>query len=453
MTTSRALVCALVVALAGGGCGGAVDDKPPAASTAPPKKGSAPSDMCAEHGVLEAICTKCHPALATIFKAKGDWCEEHDLPESVCPLCHPERGGRPQTSVDLKDDGAPADGTMVKLKSPEHATLVGIETAKAESRPNGPQIVAVARIVFDAGRVARMNARSPGVVREVRADVGTKVKRGQALAVIESAAVGGDRSKVIAARARLDAARSTAQRKSDLHERGIAARKDVEQAVLEREAASAELAAAEAALGGVGDGGDGGSYVLTSPLDGVVVRRAVAVGQSVDQAPVLFEVVDSSMMWAEIDVPEQELAAAQPGQVVVVDVDAFPGRAFEGKVDYVSPEIEARTRTAHVRVALKNPDAALKANMFGRARIAVGTEHASVMVPRSAVQRAKDVQLVFVKKAAGHYEARRVRLGLEEGEHIEITKGIAAGEDVVTTGSFLLKTETLKDSIGAGCCD
>ena len=217
-------------------------------------------DMCAEHGVLEAICTKCHPTLIAVFKAKGDWCEEHGFPESVCPLCHPERGGRPTGSVDLKDDGAPADGTLVKLKSPELVRTVGIETVKAEQRPNGPEVVAVARIVYDAGKVARMNARSSGVVRELRVDVGTRVKRGQALATIESASVGADRGNLLAARARLEAAQSAAQRESELLAKGIAAKKDVEQAVKEREAAAAEVSAAEAAVGaGGGAGGLGGS--------------------------------------------------------------------------------------------------------------------------------------------------------------------------------------------------
>src|SRR5687768_12853204 len=98
------------------------------------KTGAVASDMCAEHGVLEAICTKCHPTLIPVFQAKGDWCEEHGFPESVCPICHPERGGRPKTDVTIVDDGAPADGTKVKLKDKALAARVRIETVKAESR-------------------------------------------------------------------------------------------------------------------------------------------------------------------------------------------------------------------------------------------------------------------------------------------------------------------------------
>ena len=414
---------------------------------------AAGADMCAEHGVLEAICTKCHPELAAVFQAKGDWCAEHGFPESVCPICHPEKGGRPSMKI-AADDGAPADGLPVNMKDPAASKIAGIETVVAEERPNGPEISAVARIVYDASRVAMINARSPGVVREVRADVGKRVDKGAVLAIIESAAIGAERGKLQAARSRLQVADSTASRKRELHASGIAAQKDVQLAEQEREAARADLSAAEAALGVVGGGtGSGSTYAVTAPLAGVVVRRSIAVGQTVDSGPILFEVVDASSMWVEVDVPEQHVGAVKQGQVVNVVVDALPAKTFAAKVDYVAPEIDARTRTAHVRALLQNDDGALRANMFGKARIAVGSDHASVMVPRSAVQRAKSVQVVFIEKAPGKYETRRVTLGLEDGEQVEITKGIAAGDKVVTTGSFLLKTETLKDGIGAGCCD
>ncbi len=91
--------------------------------------------------------------------------------------------------------------------------------------------------------------------------------------------------------------------------------------------------------------------------------------------------------------------------------------------------------------------------MFAQARVSLGAARMTVMVPRAAVQRAKDVKLVFVRLAEDEFEARRVVLGVVDGNNVEITKGIRPGEDVATDGSFLLKTETLKGSIGAGCCD
>jgi cobalt-zinc-cadmium efflux system membrane fusion protein len=104
-------------------------------------------------------------------------------------------------------------------------------------------------------------------------------------------------------------------------------------------------------------------------------------------------------------------------------------------------------------VPLVNDDGMLRANMFAQARIAAGAARTSVMVPRAAVQRAKSVQLIFVRVSENEYEARRVQIGAADADHMEVLKGIRPGEEVVTTGSFLLKTETLKDSIGAGCCE
>ena len=417
-------------------------------------RASAASDMCAEHGVLEALCTKCHPALTAVFKAKGDWCEEHGFPESICPTCHPERGGRPAVAIETKDDGAPADGLPVNLKSPDIEKHAGIQTAKAVVSENAPGVDAVARIVYDAAKVARVNARAAGVVRDLRVDVGSKVKKGEALAVIESASVGADRSALMAAQARVKGAEAEAQRQRELAGLGISAAKNVQASEQELAAARAEVSAAQAALGVVGASADGtGGYVLAAPLQGVVVKRDVAVGQTVDTAAVLFEVVDASAMWAEIDVAEADLAHVAVGQEAVLSLDALPDHALSGTIDYIAPEVDAKTRTAKARIALKNVDGKLRANMYGRARISIGAGRQSVVVPREALQTAKGVHVVFVRNGAGKFETRRVKLGLDLDDRVEIKDGLKAGEEVVTTGSFLLKTETLKDSIGAGCCD
>jgi cobalt-zinc-cadmium efflux system membrane fusion protein len=141
------------------------------------------------------------------------------------------------------------------------------------------------------------------------------------------------------------------------------------------------------------------------------------------------------------------------GQPVSIHVESLPGREFRGEIAYIAPAVDPHTRTAKARVPLANPDGVLRANMYGEARVEVGAARVSVRVPRTAVQRAKDIHLVFVRLSAEEYETRRVQLGRTEGNLVEVLKGIRPGEEVVTTGSFLLKTETLKSSIGAGCCD
>lgn len=405
-----------------------------------------------EHGVLDSICPKCHPSVAAIFQAKGDWCEEHGFPESVCPTCHPERGGRP--SVDVSTDDAPADGTKVRFKSKATAKLAGIETAKATTGQRVPRAEALARIQYDATKLALVNAASAGVVRRIEADVGARVGKGDVLAVLDSVGVGADRSQLVAAEARLRAAESNLRRERALQEQGISPKKDVEAAEAERDAANAEVQGARAALGVVGAKEKGaGGYAVTAPIAGVVTRRLATIGQSVASSEVLFEIVDPSSMWADVQVLEQDLANIRAGQSVAIEVDALPGRTFEGTIEFVAPAIDPRTRTALARVRLDNDDGVLRAHMFGKALIALETAQGAVVVPSGAVQYAEDQAFVFVKTAIDVFEARRVEVGLMDAEVAEIRRGLVDGEEVATTGAFLLKTEILKGAIGAGCCE
>ncbi len=428
-----------------------VDEQSPSGEQRSPSASVTEAGLC-EHGVLDAICPKCHPAVAAVFKAKGDWCEEHGFPESVCPTCHPERGGRP--NVDVSEDEAPADGTKVSFKAKDTARLAGIETVQATTGERTPQVEALVRIQYDATKLAHVSAASAGVVRSIKADVGARVDKGDVLAVLASVAVGTDRSQLVAAESRLRAAESNLRRERELHDKGISPLRDVEAAEAERDAAKAEAQAARGALSVVGASEKGaGGYAITAPLAGVVTRRLATIGQSVQPSELLFEVVDPSSMWADIEVLEQDLANVRAEQRVVIEVDALPGRTFEGVIDFISPAVDPRTRTALARVRLENADGLLRAHMFGRALIDLDTAQGSVVVPIGAVQRAEGQAFVFVKTAVDQFEARRVEVGLVDAAVAEIRKGVAAGEEVATTGAFLLKTEILKGAIGAGCCE
>ncbi|MGK4008345.1 efflux RND transporter periplasmic adaptor subunit [Sorangium sp. So ce1036] len=446
-----AVVLLLLAALAGCGRQGAERAAQEEAEARPRAASAVEGAMCKEHGVLEALCTKCNPRLVPVFQAKGDWCKEHGFPESICPLCHPERGGKP--AADVTSDGAPADGTKVKLRTKDTARLAGIVTEKAVERPGGGGIPVTARIVYDALKVAEINARAAGVVRRLHVDVGAEVEKGAPLAIIDSADVGADRSRLASALSRLKIAEENLRREEQLEKEGVSSRRSVLAAQQELDAARAERASFAASLAVVGaSAGGSGGYTLTTPLAGVVTQRKATVGRLVGVEETLFEVVDVSSMWAELDVPETDLPAVSLKQPVILEVDGLKGRELKGEITYVAPAIDPATRTAKARVPLANPDGALRANMFGRARI-LAPARAAVMVPRAAVQRARTVKLVFVRLAEDQFEARRVEIGATEGDLVEVTKGVRPGEEVATEGSFLLKTETLKESIGAGCCE
>jgi cobalt-zinc-cadmium efflux system membrane fusion protein len=438
------LILAILIPLAVvSGCGREEAAKSPAVkqAAAEPSNKTREAGIC-EHGVLESLCTKCNPKLVPIFQAKGDWCAEHGFPESVCPICHPERGGKP--AVNVAGDDAPADGTKVVLKG---------EAVPGRGRA---EIVAPAVISYDAARIAQVGARAPGVIKSVSADIGAWVSAGTPLAVIESAMVSSDQSKLTAARSRVQTAEANYRREDELEKKGISAKKEVQAALQSLREATAELESIQASLRGVGaDNASGGRYTVKSPVSGVIIQRTASVDRYVDSQTTLFEIVDTSSMWAEIALPETELGAVKAGTPVVITLDGLGGREFRGTIAHIAPMVDPQTRTAKARVRLANPSGLLRANMYGQARIPVGGSRSTSAVPRGAVQRAKSVKLVFVRLGPDEFEARRVQVASNQGngDLVELASGVEVGEEVVVVGSFLLKTETLKDSIGAGCCE
>jgi cobalt-zinc-cadmium efflux system membrane fusion protein len=356
---------------------------------------------------------------------------------------------RAQGSGQQTDRGAENGPARVELKSAEVAEIAGLEIVKAIDRPEGAGIVVTASIAFDATKRAVINARVPGIVRAIKRDVGAKVSPGGALAVIESAQVGADRSRISGARTRLQVAEASYKREADLQAKGISAMKDLLAAQQELEAAKSELASLTSSLEAVGHTARGGGYTLTTPIAGVVVSRAANIGKLVGVEETLFEVVDTSTMWAEIDVPEDQLTSVTVEQPVVVTVDGLGARQFRGVISYLAPQIDPKTRTARARAALSNPDGALRANMFARARIVTAGGKPTVTVPDSAVQRIGDDAVVFVRISKRLFEARQVELGADDGATVEVIKGVRGGDEIVAQGAFLLKSEMLKSSIQA----
>jgi len=449
-----------IAALAGAGCGRSTSTSTPTPTASDDHAGhdhgdghaaakAAPADWCAEHAVPESKCTRCNPKLVAKFIAAGDYCREHGLPESVCPRCHPDRA--------LAAGGAaprfPPEGTRVRLASAEAVAAAGIETRRAEVRAVARTLEVVGHLDYDRNRLAQLAAPGDALVLEVRVDVGDDVWKGQPLAVLSSAGVGGQRAALAAARARLDAARAAAEREEALAARGVSARQDAEAARRELAAAQAEHDGARAALAAAGARyGGGGRHVLVAPFDGTVVARDAVAGRTAPSGHVLLEIADLSRMWAQLDIPEAEAARVRPGLPVVVTFDAIPGLRREATLARVGSAIDPASRTLHARAELENRDRALRAGLLVRAELRLTDPRAAVLVPRDAVQHAEGQALVFVRSSPIAFLPVPVRLGEASGDAVAV-EGIQGGDEVVTTGAFLLKTEILKDSIGAGCCE
>ena len=427
-----------------------------AAEAAPAQAAPSADGVCAEHGVLEAVCTKCQPKLIPVFQAKGDWCAKHEFPESICPICHPERGGRPQVDVSIGAPGVqgPADGLRVKLESQEVADEAGIRTVPAIAGGDESVVIATATIVADNARSALVNVRAAGVIRAFKVEIGATVRKGTPLAEIESADVADARARLQSARARVEVADANDLREKGLYGQGISSQKDAQGAEQAQKEAKAEADAALGALEMIGAGeGESGIYDLLAPIGGTVTRRSFTVGTLVHGDDPVFEIVDTSILWAEIDVPESQVDQVAPGQRTVIQVDARGGLEFEATIHYVAPIIDPQTRTARARAKLDNANGVLRANVYARAHIFTESGAPAALVPREAVQDAKGIAVVFVPVSAGEYETRHVRVAPSDGVLLAVTAGLRPGESVVTEGSFFLKTETLKESIGAGCCD
>jgi cobalt-zinc-cadmium efflux system membrane fusion protein len=311
---------------------------------------------------------------------------------------------------------------------------------------------------------------------------------------LEGVPVGEARARLLRAHAALQLARAEAARQAQLFEKRISAEKDVQAAEAGLAAAEAEflaireeiafarqreLLAAERALqvarsaleaaerrlhilglsdeqvAALGTGSDESlsRYELRSPVSGRIIERHITPGEAVEDAQTLFIIADTSSLWLVASVYERDLPVLREGQPVLFTVEGLPGDSFAGRLSWISSRVDDKTRLVPVRADLANPEGVLRARMFGRARIVL-RENADVLsVPLESVQTDGCCQLVFVRKADDLFVPRKIRPGASAGGYVEVLKGLQAGEVVATAGSFLLKTEILKGSIGAGCCE
>lgn len=194
-------------------------------------------------------------------------------------------------------------------------------------------------------------------------------------------------------------------------------------------------------------------YQAHSSTAGLVVQLHAVVGELADELNPLASVADVSNMWLMLDVQERDLVQLRIGLPLLFTIDGLAGQSFEGRLTWISPQVDERTRTVKARADLKNDRGLLKANMFGLARVILRDREETLTVPTGAVQTDGCCQLVFVQRPDDAYQPRKVTLGVRHSGFIEVLDGLQPGEPVAVAGAFLLKTEILKDNIGAGCCE
>ncbi len=184
---------------------------------------------------------------------------------------------------------------------------------------------------------------------------------------------------------------------------------------------------------------------VLAPESGIISDRLVNVGELVDPSKPLFTIGDFHDVWLKADVYEQDVDKVHEGQPIELEVDSLPGHKFAGRLNFVADSITPESRTLSVRAAVPNPGSKLKPKMFARMRILVGA-HKVLTIPKSAVQDAGTDKVVYMPVAIGKFEERKVKLGTESGDFIEVLSGIRQGDKVVTKGSFDLRAESLRQS-------
>jgi cobalt-zinc-cadmium efflux system membrane fusion protein len=357
-----------------------------------------------------------------------------------------------------------ASETTVSL--PEEAQQqAGISTGTAKRLRRVDQVEAPGVLALDEKRTARLGSLVEGMVIRTMAEVGDRVRPGQVLAEMHSHVVHdswADYRKAVADRRRRETEFAFA---TQAEER--AARLLAEKAISRQEAQSAEVSRidaesqldmartevrrAEEALEHLGvtnaedPSGESGEYVpVRSPLHGVVLEKEITQGTAVTVGSPLFVVADLTELWAVAEIDETELPLVEAGRDVELQVAAYPGDTFAGRITFVADTVNPKTRRVTVRCQVPNPEGRLKPEMYAAVTLSAGDPREVLAVPAGAVQEIRGRPIVFVRTAEGSFERRDVVLGPEAESWVEVRSGVKEGEAIATTGSFLLKSELLK---------
>lgn len=339
------------------------------------------------------------------------------------------------------------EGGLVHF-SPDFAKRSGIKTAAVTEQELLPQVSVTGTVKFDPKRVAAIGARIPGRVRKIHKVPGDHVKKGDALAEIESAELGKAQSAALSARAHAQAATANEKREAQLAEAKVSSARDAELAKANAEAARADLHAAEQAvraLAGGGLNGEMGVLVLRSPIDGKIVESGIYQGQTLDSTDMAFRVADLSRLWVELAVFERELSSIHAEDPVDIAPGAERKHVEKGRVAYVGDVIDVHARSAPVRVEIDNDAGQLRPGQSVVARIHTRAPlQKAITVPLTAVTRVDGVPKVFVSHGETSVEARTVEIGMNDGVRAHVLSGLKPGEVVVVEGVFALKSELFR---------
>ncbi len=185
-----------------------------------------------------------------------------------------------------------------------------------------------------------------------------------------------------------------------------------------------------------------------APIAGNVIESPVKPGDYVELGASLFHIADLSNVWVDFHLFEKDLANVAPGCEVVIRTAAFPGREFRSRLAQIGNVVNEQARTLEARAELENPQGDLRPGMFIEAEITPKTQARLLLVPAAAIQDFQNRKVVFVRTGAGTFRMRDVETGIAANGFMEIRNGLKDQEIVATHGSFFIKSELLKNSLG-----
>jgi membrane fusion protein, heavy metal efflux system len=466
-------------------------------------------DWCADHSVPESQCIECNKTLVSFHTDYG-WCRSCGI--APCPLHHPDVAqlkDAPKTSAEDIERAHHAlalrprmeNNSLCKLHerhiqfaSIEAIEKAGVDIAIAKERPIVEAVTANGEVVYDQTRAAHLASRVAGTVARVEKQVGQRVRKGEVLALIDSAAVGKAKEEFLQALAQLRLKTQTVARLRPLAAERVIPPIQFRQAEAALQEAEIRLEGAQQTLANLdlavrseefanltddqitsrvrhlglprqevtrltSESPTSNLFPLRSPQDGIVVDCNVVPGNVVDTSTTIFGVADLDQMWLTLNVRQDEAQYLALGQTVLFRPSHSTSEPeIKGSLAWISTEADDQTRTVKVRVNLPNEEGRLRANTFGTGRIVLREEPRAVIVPTEAVHNDGDCKIVFVRDknffqegAPKFFHIRKVRVGVQEGGETEIIVGLVPGEVIASKNSVVLEAQLLKGNLGAGC--
>lgn len=335
-----------------------------------------------------------------------------------------DKSGKSPMGMDLipvyKNENEDDQNELTVKIAPAIAHNLGVRTAIVKKSPLSRQVNTVGYVAYDENQISHIHMRTKGWIEKlyIKAE-GEVIKKGQLLFELYSPSLvnaqeeytqvlsSGNKSLKSASKERLRALGMTRQQVKQLSKH-----KQVAQRVK-----------------------------IYAPQNGVISKLNIREGMHVKPATIIMSIVDLSSVWLLADVFERQTSWVRSGQAVAAKLTYLPGKTWEGKVDYIYPDLDAKTRTLKVRLKFDNREGEFKPNMYAHITIFGEQKKAVFNIPKEALIRSGHGDRVVIQTDENHYIAQEVVTGIESGDRIEIKSGIGQGDRIVTSAQFLIDSE------------